>query len=309
MYAKSAKEAGHRPDPVALEIARTAQEFSEPAVVILFGSRARGDYGEHSDIDLLVITDDDNPRNAVSDVYAGLREHQKRTGVSIHDNVIGMTRKTFNRCRLAKQHIAGQADTYGVVMNDDPLEHGNEPDDGYPDHWPETKRRIEGAEIWLKSFNEKVEADSWNQREMGFEGQQAVENALKGWLSCLNSSASYTHNLWTLWDALEKMGELDRQETRSIRSAGCRLFRHVEYYNPNRPDDDRDWLSHYAALYRYHGMDYQITRDQRLILHELINSFVQALLEHIHRLSGTGPADVYPNGLRPWETHHPKPHG
>ena len=43
--------AAGKPDPLALEIARAAQEWAEPAVVVLFGSRARGDYREDSDID------------------------------------------------------------------------------------------------------------------------------------------------------------------------------------------------------------------------------------------------------------------
>jgi predicted nucleotidyltransferase len=38
----------------------------KPQRVILFGSRARGDSGQDSDIDLLVVVDDDTPREAFS---------------------------------------------------------------------------------------------------------------------------------------------------------------------------------------------------------------------------------------------------
>ena len=49
-------------DPVALEIARAAQKAAEPAVVILFGSRARGDHRPNSDVDLLVVANDEQSR-------------------------------------------------------------------------------------------------------------------------------------------------------------------------------------------------------------------------------------------------------
>ena len=38
-------------------------------------------------------------------------------------------------------------------------------------------------------------------------------------------------------------------------------------------------------------------------LQGLVNSFVELLLTHIHRLSGVTVQDVYPEGLRPWERH------
>ena len=295
-----------KPDPLALEIARAAQKWAEPAVVVLFGSRARGDYRDDSDIDLLVITDDAEPNKAVLAASAGVRSHRKQTGIVIPDDIIGMTRKRFNRCRLAKQHIAGQADNYGIVMSGERPEYSNERDDAYPDHWPETQRRIRATERWLKNYSERVESGHWDQEGMGFEAQQTVENALKGWLSCLNQNASYTHNLRDLWNELDRLGELDKEETRNIQEAGQHLFDHIEYSDPLFPEEKKDWLTNYAVIYRYDGTEHQITHDERVDLHEAISCLAEALLEHIHHLSGTDATDVYPQGLRPWETHESK---
>ena len=44
------------------EIVRRIVREAHPERVILFGSRARGDYRQDSDIDLLVVTEDDRPR-------------------------------------------------------------------------------------------------------------------------------------------------------------------------------------------------------------------------------------------------------
>ena len=296
-----------KPDPLGLAVAEAAQEAAHPAVVILFGSRARGDHRENSDVDLLVISDGDDARVGYFAASSGVRAYRKRNGFNLHYDIVPMTRKEFNRNRLAKQHVAGQADTYGVVMNDDPLEHDGEREDTYPDHWPETVRRIQAAERWLQTYNENIASDNWHQEEMGFAAQQAVENSLKGWLSCLNRTATYTHILRDLWNELEGLGQLYREETSEITETGWRFFIHIEHRKPESPDDPEDWLTPYATLYRYAGTAHRMTREEKLELHSLVNPFAAALLEHIHRLSGTDATDVYPDGLRPWETHQPNP--
>ena len=45
-------------DPVVLEMAEIIVEGWDPVQIILFGSRARGDHGEDSDVDLLVVMDE-----------------------------------------------------------------------------------------------------------------------------------------------------------------------------------------------------------------------------------------------------------
>ena len=47
--------------PVPSELLDSVVRYFNPRTVILFGSQARGDAGEHSDIDLLVLLDDDAP--------------------------------------------------------------------------------------------------------------------------------------------------------------------------------------------------------------------------------------------------------
>jgi uncharacterized protein len=50
------------PDDLVREIVRRIVETAQPEKVVLFGSRARGDARPNSDIDLLVITESDEPR-------------------------------------------------------------------------------------------------------------------------------------------------------------------------------------------------------------------------------------------------------
>ena len=46
------------PDPTGLQIARGVQDANAPATVILYGSRAAGDHHSNSDVDLLIIAED-----------------------------------------------------------------------------------------------------------------------------------------------------------------------------------------------------------------------------------------------------------
>jgi len=49
-------------DALLAELVARMRRAADPQKIILFGSRARGDAGPHSDIDLLVIEESDLPR-------------------------------------------------------------------------------------------------------------------------------------------------------------------------------------------------------------------------------------------------------
>ena len=70
-------QAVNTPDAIGMAVARPAQEAASPNTVILFGSRARGDHSENSDVDLLIVCRDtpipaeSRARRAVKDYFAG----------------------------------------------------------------------------------------------------------------------------------------------------------------------------------------------------------------------------------------------
>ncbi len=290
-------------DPVALAIAQAAQEAAEPAVVILFGSRARGDHHEHSDVDLLVVADDENPRKAEFAAYDGAKSHSEKTGIDLSTNVISMTKEEFRRCRLAKQHIAGQADTQGVIMSREiPDFSMDTPDDDYPDHWPATRQRLQNTGEYSHEFNQMIEEKHWNQRTIGFFAQQAVENALKGWLSAHNDDRNWDHDLNRLWEGGQEKENWATPELQPVYESVIELLDHTGYEDPERPGRESNWLSNYAVIYRYGGTSYRMTQAERLALQEKVNDAVSAIVARIHVISGTTDDDVWPEGVRPWDT-------
>ena len=292
-------------DPLALEIAKRAQEAAAPAVVVLFGSRARGDHRPNSDVDLLVVADGENAQPARLAARDAVSRYLQQTAVGISADILAMTRSEFRQCRLAKQHIAGQADTYGIVMTEQGLdspERGYDSQwDGYPVHWPETRRRLENVEEYSHHFNEMVDEGHWNQKMLGFMAQQSVENALKGWLSARNNSQNWDHDLDRIWSGIESTEDWSAPGASLVRSCVTELLDQLKYDDPNRPGRPGNWLSDYAVIYRYGGTLHQMTRAERLELQEGVNKAVTAVVQWIHAISGTSESDVFPEGVRPWD--------
>ena len=289
------------PDRHALNVARAVQKEVAPAMVILFGSRATGRHREYSDIDLLVIAGDSSKRRAEigarNAAYAYMKSNPPRLGL----DVVGMTRKEFDYRRRAKQHIAGQAARYGVVMNGETLGPPPHYEDGYPAHWPETRQRIQNAEEYHHHFNEMVDENHWNQKTLGFLGQQAVENALKGWLSAYNDDRTFGHELTALWRDAEGIEDWSNPELGPLHESMTRLFDYIKYEDPVQTGEQTDWLTKYGVIYRYAGASYQMTQEERLQLRERINDAVNSVIKRVHAISGTAESDVYPEGIKPWD--------
>src|SRR5687767_8772284 len=94
------------------ELLRPVVEYFNPRRVILFGSAARGTAGADSDIDLLVILDDDAPPEKLT-MAAG---YQARRTFRQAADVIPCREKTFQaKARLAGT-LAYEAARNGIVV-------------------------------------------------------------------------------------------------------------------------------------------------------------------------------------------------
>ena len=287
-------------DPLAMAVADTVQHSVAPAQVILFGSRARGDHRPDSDIDLLVVAGDSNVAGSELRARFAAREYLTAQESDLGVDVVAMTRSAFDRARLANQHIAGQAFNHGIIMCNDNLEWPAPEPDGYPDHWPETARRLQTVEEWLYHVNDMLDRESGPQRVMGFGAQQGVENALKAWLSTHNLQRNYGHDLMPLWDEIRTLPETSTPDAATVVTAVDDLFAYTRYETPELPSVQLDWLTKYAVDYRYAGVSYAMTAAERAEFKELLNIAVSAIVALVHQRSGTTPADVWPEGVRPW---------
>ena len=251
-------------DPKAKAVAEAVYDAVRPVAVILFGSRARGDYREDSDVDLLLIipdADEDDWRAGYVDACAAANEKAH----DLYDFLIGvdvvrMPESRFADCRRAKNHVAGQAVRDGVIVSQQPL-----PGEGQqPTNWPDIRTRFIAATRNIVSTTMLIET-SGPQEDIGFHAQQAIENALKAWISALDDKYENIHDLARLAAIIRRhSSELDTP-------AGEALF----------------WLTSYAVEYRYDGARVKLEDLHGLL--ERVNDLVEGIAARVRELTGSDP--------------------
>ena len=154
---------------------------------------------------------------------------------------------------------AGQAVRDGFNTNGDTVNYDN-PE---PTNWPDVQQRIANAERCLSDLEVLTENPRSSQELIGFAAQQAVENALKGWISALDADYHNTHDPMMLIETVR------RHPAESDTSAGEKLA----------------WLTQYAVQYRYAGA--QVIIDDRYALLSAVTETVVAIITRIHALTAT----------------------
>ena len=255
-------------DPKARAVAQAVYDAIRPLAVILFGSRARGDHRDDSDVDLLVIIDDDADDRAT---YAAARAAAHRKLDELYDlrvglDVVDFTKSRFAYCRRARNHVAGQALRNGVIVSEAGLNPGDFPADsnGEPTNWPDIRQRSIAATRNIVSMTALITTNS-PLEDVGFHARQAVENALKGWISALDDEYRNIHDL----------GEL------------AAIVRKHLAENDTPAGESLDWLTRYAVDYRYEGA--RVNLDDPPGLLEAVSALVDAVADRIKTLTGIEP--------------------
>ncbi len=255
-------EPGH--DPRARAVAEAVYDAVRPVAVILFGSRARGDYRDDSDVDLLVITADDENGDWRGRYVEACAAANAKTGALygplMSVDVVQMPVSKFADCRRAKNHVAGQAVRDGVIVSQQPLPGGGQPST----NWPDIRQRFIAATRNENDLEISIEVNQ-SQELVGFLAQQAVENALKAWISAFDGSYGRTH------DIAELAGIVRRYPAENDTPAGEALF----------------WLTSYAVEYRYEGARVRIDDRQELL--ERVSDLVHGVADRIRSLTGSEP--------------------
>ena len=249
------------PDPRACAVARAVADEVYPDTVILFGSRARGDFTTDSDVDLLIVMGAEHLTH--EEFMRGSKVAHDRSGeVYGHPmgvDVVHLNVNDFNEGRRARNHVAGQAVRDGVDPNGESVVYDN-PE---PTNWPDIQQRIINARREVRVLKVLVEADSAPEA-IGFHAQQALENVLKGWISALDTDYGNTHNLGDL-------AAIVRTHPKEMATpTGERL----------------SWLTAYAVRYRYVGV--QVDLRDRFGLLSSVAETVEAIIARIGALTESG---------------------
>ena len=164
-------------------------EHFKPQRVILFGSRARGEARRDSDIDLLVVVDDDTPPEKLiwQDGFGAYRS--KRDA-----DIFPMRAEDFERDRAIANTLAAEADADGVVVYGSPK--------GSCMKAPDPRARWQAVERWLRVAERDrrmalaaMASDPPLHDGAAFHCQQAVEKLMKGFLTLAGKRGGKTHSL------------------------------------------------------------------------------------------------------------------
>ena len=163
--------------------------YFHPRRVILFGSQARGDAGPHSDIDLLVVVDDDTPPEKVT-LRAGM---ESRRGYHASVDVIPVREETFRRMCGIPGTLSRAAVLDGITVYEKAPAVMSEPDPA------DLRNSVLG---WLRVARSDVQAARLCRDaappELGiaaYHCQQAAEKLLKGFLVLAGVDFGKTHDL------------------------------------------------------------------------------------------------------------------
>ena len=159
--------------------------------------------------------------------------------------------------------MAGQAMRDGVIVTGNPQDFPGELS-GEPSNWPDIQVRFIAATRNIRSMTDLVSANS-PREDIGFHAQQAIENALKAWISALDGEYRNIHDLAKL------AGVVRRYPAEIDTPAGEALF----------------WLTRYAVEYRYEGARVKIDDTHGLL--ERVNDLVHAIADRVRELTGSDP--------------------
>ena len=163
--------------------------YYKPQRVILFGSQARGEARCGSDIDLLVVVDDDTPPEKLTS-KAVRQAHRSRHAA----DVFAIRAEIFERDRAIANTIAAEADADGIVV------YGSAR--GSCMKSPDPRGRSQAVERWLRVAERDrrtvlacMAADPPLRDSAAFHCQQAIEKLFKGFLTLAGKRGGKTHSL------------------------------------------------------------------------------------------------------------------
>ena len=191
-------------DKRALTVARAVLRETGAQDVILFGSRARGDYREDSDIDLLVIHSGWQDGDVRNKAHIAWDIVEPLYGIGIPVDVIGFTPREFHHARHSINSVAAIATEEGFTMDGQPAGNNYSNDDeDYSNEWTNTANRCFHARSHLQLLRGAIDIGAASIM-VGQQAHQALEHAMKALISAGGRRYPHHHDLLGLESAMRR---------------------------------------------------------------------------------------------------------
>ena len=165
------------PDPDAMVVTRAVFDQVQPVQAILFGSRARGTYGAHSDIDIAIITADPVPEDRRLEID-GIAERAAR---ALHPDVPStdvsfLTVAELLGGRVKKNTLANSIAKEGKPIMDGGTA-GYDPEQEEAVNWDDVDARVTSAREAVQGLEILVRDDEAPRSLVRYAAQQVLEHA------------------------------------------------------------------------------------------------------------------------------------
>ena len=192
-------------DVNALAVGQAVLRDTDAADVILFGSRARGDYHKDSDVDILLVHTNRQNDEIRSKAYCAADAAVKTLyGMFLPVDFVWFTPKEFERLRRSVNSVAAIATEEGITMDGQPAgdEYPND-DEDYSSEWDMTEQRCYHAKSHLHTL--RVVIDNHGTGIMvSQQAHQTLEHAMKALISARIRRYPHHHNLVDLEDYMRR---------------------------------------------------------------------------------------------------------
>ncbi|HEY1796442.1 MAG TPA: HEPN domain-containing protein [Stellaceae bacterium] len=173
--------------PVPKELLDSIVAHFNPQRVILFGSQARGDAGPDSDIDLMVVVDDDTPTERLS----GESVSKSRAGYRGTADILPWRASVFRTRAQARASLPATALREGITLYAREVEIGGEVSEYGP--WQEARTWFRKAHEDLSLARLALPANLID--GAAFHVQQVLEKLLKGLLAAADQELFKSHEI------------------------------------------------------------------------------------------------------------------
>lgn len=267
---------GIGPDARALQVAKALRDATDVECVILFGSRARSDWTERSDIDLMIIEPEFPDLDRRIDIECiGRKRVEQMYDIFMSVDFVFLSRCEYERKSVhTLNHVSRFARREGIIIPRNPEDFpGNDaPDDpSHSDEPMERQLRIADANTHYRAMHAMMDT-GLTDKVTALNAHQALEHAMKALISAQGYEAPHLHAL-------------------------DRLLTHIHANNPTlnlQPRSNLLQLNNFAGGSRYGPLLTPISDYTDMA--NRVTDDLSRIYDEIFRLTGENPWAMPPEG-------------